>query len=1152
MMGFGSFGHGSSSTLSPLAQPFPKPNSPSPAHVYDDHYGYLSAKPSPDNLLNLHPTTSAPDTFSHQSPKFDPIHTDLASARGYGYLGAQSIASNKSHVPSLNPTTHAFSYGQHSEVATNNLIEAKPYYPQYASSVLDNSVLVLPESGYCVSTCDTTPLDGPFQPDISEFGYTSKWVNPWSRRFDGEQGQRKDIDGSLSWMDIKGKSFLSNYRSSLKQGGPAAEGIMSGKEAAGVWHGNCGESLRSQIYIGFGPKSTERLDSKWSVVEESARVPSLNILGTTSSAPSSIPLVIPFSQVQDLESITKSWNPSNPDTTYDRIFTPLNSYTTDPTILYPSMMHSSRAQVFGTPSIGTSSSLETIMSKNVKSRDQPVGACSINKDSTSHSDTCVKEPIIQQNSDGKQGYVETSKNSKDMKKNNHIPKDLPPIIKDLPSSHLEVTDDSLNHQFKANPELKVTNLNLPGAFSFASGASGSGDSLQSSSDTYDQFNPAVDSPCWKGAPSSRHSPFVVAEVVDPLPLVKESEGHNDLTRSHGILPIKVDDADTVSSPKLHGSMIHHESHCVEESLSSSLKIPISSVVSIACLEHKLINSDKTGSDCLKPANEHGSLHSDGFLQLTNDYVLHNKLKSSSEPKTSDMMPLSRDGDNVTSTTKAVSEAGITDSWTDFKGAAQDGSSLLVSQARDNVSNSSSSGVDVSTEIAELLGSSDVSNHHPRPRMVDAHLLVKMMHNLSEVMLSSHYGNGNVLEENDYEVLQLVMDNLNACIVRNGRERKQTVEAFSQLGSPYCLRKLSNPCKVTAAGTSQVKGTEADDARSQSDHQSTHEREGMMHSTRSHPKVNKLNNFISANDDIDFEKDNGMTKAIKTVMKENFDKKGDYHSQALLYKNLWIEAEAALCSMKYEGRLARMKIEMERCNKPHNGNVNSIGVATDPWGSSDAAGKLVNQEELSSSNAVGGINRDHTFLAPKAKGNTGSYGKSQETSWSSGDDEAEDIEASVIARFRVLKNRAENMTAEGKQPPESIDIGVNVQEAMNSPCCSENKCGIGVKQHQPMKVVNLGFAERTSPRPFVGVRLEGGRGRYMQCPTNEFGLDSYVPEQSGKIREFRVCTDNELMIQSDASNKLGKRWVAGGYDSHSDWEHVLKEELTWSSIPDPNF
>lgn len=39
---------------------------------------------------------------------------------------------------------------------------------------------------------------------------------------------------------------------------------------------------------------------------------------------------------------------------------------------------------------------------------------------------------------------------------------------------------------------------------------------------------------------------------------------------------------------------------------------------------------------------------------------------------------------------------------------------------------------------------------------------------------------------------------------------------------------------------------------------------------------------------------------------------DEKLQVLLYRNLWLEAEAALCAINYKARFNRMKIELENC------------------------------------------------------------------------------------------------------------------------------------------------------------------------------------------------------------------------------------------------
>lgn len=53
------------------------------------------------------------------------------------------------------------------------------------------------------------------------------------------------------------------------------------------------------------------------------------------------------------------------------------------------------------------------------------------------------------------------------------------------------------------------------------------------------------------------------------------------------------------------------------------------------------------------------------------------------------------------------------------------------------------------------------------------------------------------------------------------------------------------------------------------------------------------------------------QAIKGILKEDFIGENEIPSETLLYKNLWLEAEAALCSISYRARFNRMKIEMEK-------------------------------------------------------------------------------------------------------------------------------------------------------------------------------------------------------------------------------------------------
>lgn len=48
-----------------------------------------------------------------------------------------------------------------------------------------------------------------------------------------------------------------------------------------------------------------------------------------------------------------------------------------------------------------------------------------------------------------------------------------------------------------------------------------------------------------------------------------------------------------------------------------------------------------------------------------------------------------------------------------------------------------------------------------------------------------------------------------------------------------------------------------------------------------------------------------------VLNENFDYEEEMEPKCALFKNLWLEAEAEVCSINYKARYNRMKIEMEK-------------------------------------------------------------------------------------------------------------------------------------------------------------------------------------------------------------------------------------------------
>ncbi|KAL2542383.1 Uncharacterized protein Adt_03361 [Abeliophyllum distichum] len=69
-------------------------------------------------------------------------------------------------------------------------------------------------------------------------------------------------------------------------------------------------------------------------------------------------------------------------------------------------------------------------------------------------------------------------------------------------------------------------------------------------------------------------------------------------------------------------------------------------------------------------------------------------------------------------------------------------------------------------------------------------------------------------------------------------------------------------------------------------------------------------FLPLRDDVDIASDDDLAQAIKKILDKNFHCNEEMPSKAHLFRNLWLETEAKLCSIIYKARFDHMKIEME--------------------------------------------------------------------------------------------------------------------------------------------------------------------------------------------------------------------------------------------------
>lgn len=129
--------------------------------------------------------------------------------------------------------------------------------------------------------------------------------------------------------------------------------------------------------------------------------------------------------------------------------------------------------------------------------------------------------------------------------------------------------------------------------------------------------------------------------------------------------------------------------------------------------------------------------------------------------------------------------------------------------------------------------------------------------------------------------------------------------------------------------------------------------------------------------------------------------------------------------------------------------------------------------------------------------------------------ADDVEASVMARFHILRSRIESSSCE------------NVGDGLLS-------LVMGDQLHS--QVADLGFAGGRKNRTEDGT-LDVNTEPVLQQNTANHTEDELT------VKEFHLHVEDDPMIQLSRMNSLGNQLPASSYDSSSsDWEHVLKEDL----------
>ncbi|XP_076907002.1 uncharacterized protein LOC143563322 isoform X2 [Bidens hawaiensis] len=242
--------------------------------------------------------------------------------------------------------------------------------------------------------------------------------------------------------------------------------------------------------------------------------------------------------------------------------------------------------------------------------------------------------------------------------------------------------------------------------------------------------------------------------------------------------------------------------------------------------------------------------------------------------------------------------------------------------------------------------------------LDVNMVVKALSNLSELLLRLYSNDECALKEQDHKALDHVIANLNLCM-------------SSKVEQVDPAQKCSSPQQITSNVLREERNTD-----------------------QFGKNIEELQSAYVRDESLP--KDYNMVQKIKRVLDEDVEIKEDSSYDPLLYKNLWLEAEAELCVSNFKARLHRAKTEMGKSKA-----LDLSEVASDIKKSSTAS-KLLREN-------VGGktLNTHVPNISLPV---------------------VDDVENSVMARFNILKRREESnpINVAEKEPTDVEASGNNIQ------------------------------------------------------------------------------------------------------------------------------
>lgn len=324
-----------------------------------------------------------------------------------------------------------------------------------------------------------------------------------------------------------------------------------------------------------------------------------------------------------------------------------------------------------------------------------------------------REPLISL-SDGKSSCLDSNGSIIHVERSSHVF-----------NSSSSTGKEELSYTTKTGQEFKLPDINVP------YGCTPELDNFKGlSSEGWDLYNLAVDSPCWKGAPASCFSPSEASEAITPEAQVcPPCTDDNRECKENGYVEL--------------GSLL-----C--PGILSNAICPTVEQTSVDVVKAGFIYPRSSNSNVVQFSND---INSDLANDPKSDCVV--KLSQAKQPD------LCR-GDFIPERESKIC-AAVADSGLKTKGVSEDGTVSLLGM--ENTPFSPCSGENVNKLVKMHATES-------RPKM-DVQMLVNTIRNLSELLLFQCSNDASAVSEENHEALKRVINNLDSCVSKRIVNRTPT-------------------------------------------------------------------------------------------------------------------------------------------------------------------------------------------------------------------------------------------------------------------------------------------------------------------------------------------------------------------------------------------